>query len=364
MSLPRKLPIDKLDFERVLNFLPFPFLVSEIKSNVTYSMFVNDRFLDEIGYEANEISTIDKWFQKAYPNPVYRREVVEEWKQRLDDASVHGEDYITMKAKVLTKEKGEVWYEVKASLYDDVHLVAFINIHDIVVNEEKLDTMHQAKDRTLSILSHDLRIPITNLLAISNIALNGHMNQEEFMTHLAAINKKIFQVMELIDTTLIWTRSNFKQIHVKIEEVNLPRIVNGILDIYENTYTTKNIGINVRGLEDFSFRSDREIITILIRNIFSNAIKFTAERGEITIELIREGSQHQISISDTGIGMDPETIHGIQTGQYSTRLGTRHEKGLGVGLTLCLELAKKIDATLVFESQPAKGTSVKIILNE
>jgi signal transduction histidine kinase len=362
VSLPRKLPIDKLDFERVLNFLPFPFLVSETKADVTYSMFVNKSFLQEIGYQASEIGTIDKWFQKAYPNPVYRREVVEEWKKRLSDASQAGEDFVTMKAKVLTKEKGEVWYEVKASLYDDVHLVAFINIHDIVVNEEKLDTMHQAKDRTLSILSHDLRIPITNLLAISNIALNGQMNQDEFMTHLQAINKKIFQVMELIDTTLIWTRSNFKQIHVKIEEVDLPKIVRSIMDIYESTFLAKNIWVDVRGLDDSSFQSDREIITILIRNIFSNAIKFTPERGEIIIELVREANTHKLSITDNGIGMDPETIDGVHSGKYTTRLGTRHEKGLGVGLTLCLELAKKINASLLFKSKPGKGTSVTINL--
>jgi signal transduction histidine kinase len=184
------------------------------------------------------------------------------------------------------------------------------------------------------------------------------------MTHLVAINKKVFQVMELIDTTLIWTRSNFKQIHVKIEEVNLPKIVKGILDIYENTYIAKNIRIIVRGLEDSSFQSDREIIAILIRNIFSNAIKFTPERGEITVELIREGRQYKICISDTGIGMDPETILGIQTGQYSTRLGTRHEKGLGVGLTLCLELAKKVGASLSFMSEPGNGTSVTIVVKE
>jgi signal transduction histidine kinase len=324
---------------------------------------VNRQFLEEIGYTIEEMPTIGDWFEKAYPDEKYRKEVIGAWAGLLTDAAEENDDSVLMKALIQTKSNGQKWYEVKSSLSAEIQLVAFVNIHAEISREEELLRLNENKNRTLAILSHDLRGPITNLHSLSSLALNKHLTQTEFVDTVRSVQEKTFQVLEFLDTTLHWTRSNFDNINVKIEPINIDDIVKNVLKIYESAYAAKSQRIQTQPGDTNLLESDHEIVTIILRNLISNAIKFTPDKGSISINVNRHGTSTIIAVKDSGVGISPDLQQKIFADQYYSANGTRQEKGLGIGLRLCRELARRIHAKLEMDSVVGEGTVVKIILH-
>jgi signal transduction histidine kinase len=356
-----RLNIEKEALKRVLNFLPYPFLVTEVNEGRRRNIFVNEKFVDEIGYTCEEMPSVDDWFILAYPDEIYREEVKQEWNLRSTQAILDGSDSVFLQAKVQTKTKGARWYEVKSSVSGSINLVAFVDINENKAREEDLARTNRNKDKILSILGHDLRGPLRNLQALSSMLLKQNMTREEFLSMVKSVNEKAFQSLEFLDTTLIWTKSNFDKISITIEKLSPRALTESILPVYQNSFENKKIKISLEINSNVSIYSDAEILTIVIRNLISNAIKFTGENGSITISALQEGDFFIIMVKDTGVGMDQETIHKITDEHFSSK-GTHQESGLGLGLKLCKELLQQIGSVLEIKSDKNKGTEMKIRL--
>jgi len=357
-----QLEIDKESLKRILNFLPYPFLVSETAGGKRKNIFVNQKFLDEIGYSCEEMPTNDDWYTLAYPDPSYRKEIRLEWNKRSAQAVEDGEDSVFLQAVIHTKKSGDRWYEVKSSLSGHIHLVAFVDMHDVRAREEELEKTNQNKDRVLSVLGHDLRGPITNLQSITTLMLADNLSKEEFISMVKITNEKVFQSLEFLDTTLLWTKSNFDKISIHIEKLTPRTLIENILPIYKNQYESKKIHVTLDIPTEAYIYSDTEILTIIIRNLISNAIKFTGENGTVEISSAQQGELFVISVKDSGIGMDAKTINLIWEETYASTRGTRSEKGVGLGLKLCRELLKQIGGTLDIDSKKNAGTTMKVKL--
>jgi signal transduction histidine kinase len=357
-----KLGFDEITLERLLNFLPYPFLLSESVDATERTIFLNKKFVQEIGYTAEEIPTIKEWFKFAYPEPDYQKTVVNEWETKSAQAMRIGRDSIVMKARIYTKHRKEKWYEVKASIEGKFHLVAFINIDKEIRREEELERQNENKNQTLSVLTHDIRGPLNNLLGILRLSGQGLITQEQYTRSLNLLSSNVFKLIEFLDTTLQWTRANFAQVNTSFEPVDLHKILMEILQVYENQYQEKKItvSVDVDGIK--KIRTDPEIVSIVSRNIISNAIKFTQENGNITITGKKIGNRTTVAFTDTGMGMSPERIGMIVNKKYTSEKGTSGEKGLGMGLQLCNQLLFKIGGKLEIESVINNGTTVTMVL--
>lgn len=353
--------IDQFQIERILDFLPYPFIISDLQGSRRVNIYANKKFQEEIGYSLEEIPDIDSWFEKAYPDPLYRAITVGGWNDQVKEALRNGKDSVLMRVIIRTKYNGDKWYEVKSSISSSMNLVAFVNITEVMTKERELERLNENKNQTLSILAHDVRGPLTNLNTMTRWMLDGNFDRDEFLQRISKINEKSSQVLEFIETTLLWTRSNFNTVVLKIENVNIAESIRKILAIYENIYQAKGITIT-QDNEIKSVETDLEIITIVLRNLISNAIKFTRDKGEIyiTSKLCSEGIA--ITIKDNGIGMSAEMLSKIQLDHYSSSPGTREEKGLGLGLKLSRQLCNKIGGKIQFRSEPGAGTEVTVIL--
>ncbi|KAH0533960.1 hypothetical protein FGG08_007428 [Glutinoglossum americanum] len=301
--------IDKKILQRILDFLPYPFLVAEFRNGTHTNIYVNQKFREEIGYTIADIPTIDDWFEKAYPDPTYRNEVMKSWGMLYQLAQRQRDDFVIMKASIRTNSRGDRWYEVKSSIFGRVQLVAFIDIHEVMLKKKELRRLNENKNKTLSILSHDLRGPIANLHELSKLALGHNLAQDEFFALVRNVNEKTFQTLEFLDTTLLWTRSNFDSIQITNEQIDLKGIVWDILAIYNDSFHDKKITVTQALSKDLKISCDPSILTIVTRNLISNAIKFTPE-----------------GVTDTGIGMTPDVVTEILSDNYTSRRGTRQEK--------------------------------------
>lgn len=192
------------------------------------------------------------------------------------------------------------------------------------------------------------------------MATNSEISQSDFSEFILLINEQSNQVLEMLETTLNWAKLNFNVIAQNETEIHFESLIYGVLEIHKNACNAKNITVqlSLKSLE--TIVSNQEIVTIIVRNIVSNAIKFTPVNGTISIKL----EKNILLISDTGIGMSEEMIQNIWNHKYISNRGTNNEKGIGMGLQLVLQLVKKIDCKFTIESKLNGGTSIRLVFNQ
>lgn len=341
-----------------MEFLPYPFLVAENREGVIHHVFLNRRFSDEIGYTLQDIPTIEEWFSLAYPEPAYRQSIRSQWFNEIAIERERQQDFISMRAEISTKNQTKCWYEIKYYEINNIHLVIFVNIQATVEKEQQMQQEMANRDRMLSILGHDLRSPIQSLNGMTNLLLQHKITQEQFMAMLPLLQEKAFRVMELLETTLQWTRSNFDSMHIRHESFALRGLVAEILLQYRESINRKRLNIRVEIARQENRTTDRDILRVVLRNLVSNAVKFTPEGGTITLR----ATPGIIEVADTGIGMDQAALDRLNSREYASHQGTAHESGLGIGLKLILDLLEKTGGKLAVASTPGQGTTFTVSL--
>lgn len=351
-----ELRISRFDLHKVADFLPYPFIIAEVIDGIHYNTFLNEKFSEEIGYTLEEIPTIETWYEHAYPDEVYRADVIKGWDEEEINSKQESKVFVRMKSRVTCKNGTKKWYQVKASVVDKLHIVSFVDLDKEIALQEELKNINSNNDRMLSVLGHDLRAPIINLNGISMMALEDNIPQEEFASFIHKINEQSHQVLEMLETTLNWAKSNFNSVQLKNVEIDIKAIISTILEIHKNTFQVKNIKIDLSLNDSNKIFSDAEIVTIILRNMITNAIKFTPQNGEISIGF----HQNVITIKDNGVGMSAAMVEAILKNNYSSTRGTNNELGMGMGLQLILNLAAKINCKMAIESELNKGTSISL----
>lgn len=342
---------------KLADFLPYPIIISENRGDENWYLFFNQNFTDKIGYELSDASNSVELVKLLYPEEEYRDEVIKKWRSKESDVQEKGKQYIKIKAKLTCKSGEKKWYEIKGSIVNNLHVTAFVNINSDVLLQEKLKKINSNNDRMLSILGHDLKSPIANLISISSLGEQSEISQQEFITLMQLVKEESIEVLKLLDTTFAWARLNFNTIQHTNTVIDFKALLESVLKVYKSAYESKNINIMVNVDDLIHINSDAEILTVIIRNIISNAIKFTPKDGSISIS----GTARKLIITDSGIGMTTEMVDSILDNNYLTTRGTNNEKGIGVGLQLVLNLAEKINCRLLIESEVTLGTSVAIL---
>lgn len=349
----------KEDVIKAANFLPYPFIVTEIETFDKHfkSLFFNENLIQEFGYTAQDIPDVDTWYELMYPDETYRNEIRNTWNAKLIDSMAKNERDVKIKARLKPKNKEEKWYEIKTFFMENFFVMAFVDINNEVVLQEKLAKINVNNERMLSILGHDLRNPIANLSAISSMVTQNDITNDEFRQMVKIIYQESNLLLEMIETILNWTKLNFNTIVIVSVPINYKALVHSIVDFYRSMIQNKHITVHI-DLDDFYSRDcDAEIMMVIIRNLFSNAIKFTPNYGKISFY------HHDtiFIIEDSGVGMSIEKINSIKSDCCESTSGTENEKGIGMGLQLAKRFADMIDCKIDFESSPGAGTKAKIL---
>lgn len=239
------------------------------------------------------------------------------------------------------------------------------NYDALMITANQLETANATKDKFFSIVAHDLKNPFHILLGISKM-LKDNLNsftKEEIYAQLDAIYKTADHTHNLLDDLLAWARSQIGSIAFEPKEQNLNNVIDEVLTSVKSTADAKEIRITYYPKKDILVYADSNMLKTVLRNILSNAIKFTGRKGFVDIFAEHDDSSTSIIISDNGIGMDKETLNHVfdVTKVYSTP-GTESEKGTGLGLILCKEFIEKHNGHLSVISEPGNGSKFKIVL--
>ncbi len=223
--------------------------------------------------------------------------------------------------------------------------------------ELELKEMNRTKDKMFSIIGHDLRSPIGAFQGILRLFNDKEMSGEEFLEQIPKLSQDVNHIAFTLNNLLSWGHTQMKGAVTKPSLVALDNLVIDNINLLSEVANHKSLKIVNKICPNTLIWSDANQIDVVIRNLISNALKFTSEKGMITIEATEKNKHWEVSIRDTGVGMDLETQSKIfAKNENFTTYGTNSEKGTGLGLSLCKEMVEKNNGTIWVESTVNRGS--------
>lgn len=225
--------------------------------------------------------------------------------------------------------------------------------------QKQLQVANASKDKFFSIIGHDLKNPFNAIIGLLEIIKEDfdELSGEEVKQLVLDIHSSATKAYKLLENLLHWSRSQLGVLQVVKEEFNVLDMTQKVIAILQQQAANKNISLDFIIDEDLSAYADVSMIDTVMRNLISNAIKYTGENGNISVTAIKSESNIVFSVIDTGVGIDEEIKEKLFsiTENISTP-GTDDEDGTGLGLILCNEFVRKNGGRIKVSDNPAGGT--------
>ncbi len=235
----------------------------------------------------------------------------------------------------------------------------------ITVQNLQLKELDSTKNKFFSIISHDLKSPISavdSLLKLMDSEIE-EMTMEEITHFVSVLRKSTNNLLQLTENLLTWASLNTNKISFLPEKINLSSLIDENSSMISQLSAKKKITILNKTDESIEIVADRNMMSLVIRNIVSNAVKYSFRNGTVTIETETFPERISVKISDNGIGMTNSQVEKLFRLDYSTSTpGSEGESGTGLGLVLCREFIDKHNGTIDAQSEPGRGSAFRIVL--
>lgn len=230
----------------------------------------------------------------------------------------------------------------------------------LIFSESNLKNMNKAKDKFFSIIAHDLKNPFNALLGFSETLNQNYkeLSREQTLTYIEIIDKSAKNLYRLLENLLDWSKSQTGNMQFNPEKLEIREVTDLEIAGMASYAARKEISIDSDISPHLIAYADKNITSTIIRNLINNAIKFTHNKGSIIISAKENHGFIEISVTDTGIGIDETEKMKLFNPDYNiTSVGTNDEKGTGLGLLLCKEFVEKSGGTIRVESKKEKGST-------
>ena len=234
----------------------------------------------------------------------------------------------------------------------------------ITKQKEELGQLNMFKDRFFSIISHDLRNNLTTMKLYFDLVGNKDYTSDEDTFELTSqISSSVENTIDLLENLLVWAQAQVNGIKAKPQRLNVNQMVESNFGLLGGSAHQKGIHLLNQVQKNHMVFADEDMINLVLRNLISNAIKFTNSGGNITVSSIQLDKQVQIFVTDTGVGISSSAIEQLFTKNINpTTLGTANEKGTGLGLLLCKEFIEQNNGTISVSSSEGNGSIFQITL--
>jgi PAS domain S-box-containing protein len=224
--------------------------------------------------------------------------------------------------------------------------------------EDQLVKLNDTKDRLISIIAHDLKSPLSGIVGISEMMLDNHLKYDTGKSELflRQMNSSLSNTLSLLDNLLIWAKAQTGQIAFTPRRILLNLVVEETFRLFESVAHHKKISMTFSGPYNTVVYSDEEMLKSILRNLISNAIKFSSQGGEINVSAFSDNEKTEIRIADKGIGMDAGMLNSLFQSEPVSTMGTANEKGTGLGLVICREFIDRHSGKILIESEEGKGS--------
>ncbi|HAH25088.1 MAG TPA: hypothetical protein DCL77_15250 [Prolixibacteraceae bacterium] len=322
----------------------------------------NPAMVKMLGYESKEeLMAIDIKSQ-LYFDPADRESIVLE--EELEEMGIF---------RLKKKDGSEVWIEDHGTYITDNN--GKILFHEGILRDiterkmaeiqlhkysNELRELNATKDKFFSIIAHDLKSPFNSISGLSEIIKSeaGELDIATIEQYAGIINSTSIQTFRLLENLLDWARLHQSQIIFRHVSVNLKGIVDEIFELMFEKAQSKKIELSNFIPELLIITADQDMLKTILRNLVSNALKFTSSKGNIGVNAVVRAHEIEISVKDTGIGIKKEDMDKLfKVGSIFSERGTENETGTGLGLMLCKEFAEKHGGRIWVESEKGKGST-------
>lgn len=359
---------NRKELDIILNTAPVLIFVKDIERKF---ILVNKSFLEFFKVDNDHIlhNTIDHLI-----SPSEQRLAKEE-----DDAIINQKIPLRNIEREIKRADGTYrWLDInKAPLFDkDNNVIGIVGVMDDITSrvefqkrltsaQKELESLVQQKDKFFSIIAHDLRSPFTGMLGFAEILIEDYaeLSDDEKKFYIQGIFTSLKELLTLIDNLLTWSRLNLDRIEFNPQEISLAEVVQSVFK--SQIVVARNKQIELQSVLDKNIKvfADADMIETVIRNLVSNATKFTNPGGLIKVNAIDQKDCVKVEVADNGIGMSTKIADSLfNNDTRTTTKGTNDEKGTGLGLTICKEFIEKHGGNISVKSEVGKGTLISFTL--
>ncbi|MEI6276093.1 MAG: PAS domain-containing sensor histidine kinase [Prolixibacteraceae bacterium] len=346
-----------------MKFSPIYVYIKAVTQCESKVLMASENFADMVGKPGSEI--IGKNMHDLFPAEFATKMTNDDWSvvssQKVSsiEEELMGRHYSTIKFPIVMEDK-TLLAGYTMDVTERKNAETKLNIRN-----EELKIINAQKDRLFSIISHDLINPFNSILGFSEILLEQvkEKNYEGIEEYAEIINHSSLRAMDLMKNLLDWSRIQTGRIRFNPVHLRMIDLINNALDLYTYITNQKSIQISSSLSSELIVYVDSNMMSTILRNLISNAIKFTKPGGEITIFTKWEQNELTISVADTGIGIPPKKLESLfYTDNTFSTSGTLHELGTGFGLILCKEFIEIHGGQLLVESTEGTGSVFSITL--
>lgn len=222
----------------------------------------------------------------------------------------------------------------------------------------ELSDNNEIKNRLIYILSHDIKSPLHNIQQTLRMVSNGYIQPQEFDNLANDLYSDVDKTLNLTNNLISWINVQQNDFTPELLSFNVNHMLNETVDLYRPIAVRKGIIIEITAEEGLTIRSDQEMWKIILRNLISNAIKFTAPNGFVHLGVKSDHDKILCWISDNGVGIKAKKLPTILNQNFiESELGTDNEKGTGLGLNLVKNIVTKLGGEITVESKETVGTT-------
>ncbi len=259
-----------------------------------------------------------------------------------------------------------IWRRYRAMTEMNVRLEVLVRERTLELeeSEQSLREANATREKLMSIIAHDLRGPFAAMLGFSDMLDKEpeSLSASERRNALAHLHASITSAYDLLDNILSWSMAQMHSIRPVPEVLHLRDLADDVLSSLEVLARQKSIQWNVQVDPALEVFADRDTLSVVLRNLVSNAIKFSHPLSSIALVADEHDSMVRVRITDTGVGMSEEQIAAIRSAQLNSTRGTRNEKGTGLGMRICMELVQLNQGRMEMESARDRGTTIAVFL--
>lgn len=223
----------------------------------------------------------------------------------------------------------------------------------------QLEELNELKNKIIGIISHDIKGPVIDLFSMVELLRNHLVEPEELQKILPDITDKVRRTNQMIQNLIIWAKSIIGGDVIRLQPVSISDTIKEEISFFKSQIKNKKLDLDLN-ISDIQFDSDKTLLSLVIRNVLSNAIKYSNENGQIHISSVQFNGHLKIMVEDEGIGMSKEQLDKLLKEAADSSPGTDGEKGSGIGLLLIRDILKLINGKLAIESKPKEGTRVTL----
>jgi len=237
--------------------------------------------------------------------------------------------------------------------------------NEIETQRDYLKQLNKTKDKFFSIIAHDLKNPFNSIKGFTELMIeNSHeYDEEKRLKFLKIIKGSTSKASSLLNNLLIWANSQSDNLVFNPQEIELIQKVSNVISLLEIQAINKEITITNNVTKDIFVNADKNMLATILRNLISNAIKFTETKGIVQVSSFMNSEFVEISVKDNGIGINKEDLQNLFSIEVkNSSVGTANEQGSGLGLILCKEFVEKHGGKLWVESSVNNGTEFKFTM--